>query len=195
MPTPPITHHLVRQILLHPRDYEWSVQGFGMLRLYLSDEIRLHIWDSALRVPGVSDIHDHPWDFISEIVAGELTNTLYRESKLSLGNYTYVHKCTIKCGEGAKTVSEPKEVYLIEDDQETFKEGDSYIQTADEIHRTSALGGTVTIVQRTFKKVRDLAQVWCDPETGFVSAEPREATFEEVSGVCRRSIERWFSGI
>lgn len=59
------------------RRNDWSTQGLGMLRLYLSREVRLHVWHSAFRVPSVSDIHDHPWDFRSDIVCGSVRNVRY----------------------------------------------------------------------------------------------------------------------
>lgn len=71
------TKLLVKAILEKARAYKWSIQGFGMLRLYLSAEVRLHVWDSRFRVPGVTDIHDHSWDFESEVAAGEVLQRRY----------------------------------------------------------------------------------------------------------------------
>ena len=72
-----IIQALAAEILRRPHGYKWSLQGFGMLRLYLSDNIRLHVWTTEHRVENVSDIHDHPWDFISTVLFGQLkTNAI-----------------------------------------------------------------------------------------------------------------------
>ena len=46
----------VRTLLSKPLGFDWSIQGFGMIRLYLSPNLRLHIWNSRGRVKNVSDI-------------------------------------------------------------------------------------------------------------------------------------------
>ena len=64
-------------ILDNASSYKWSVQGFGMLRLYIRKVGRLHIWDNELRYPGVSVIHNHSWDLESTIIVGAIRNTRY----------------------------------------------------------------------------------------------------------------------
>ena len=64
------TRLLVKNILTHPYGFSWSVQGLGMTRIYLSETVRLHIWDSRFRFPEVSAIHSHPWDLSPEVMAG-----------------------------------------------------------------------------------------------------------------------------
>src|SRR3954452_5652044 len=72
---------MVRSILEHPSGRRWVMQDLGLLALWLDEgrEHRLHLWD-----PGDGDadplIHDHPFDFTSTVVAGEITNTRYEES-------------------------------------------------------------------------------------------------------------------
>lgn len=48
-----------------------------MLRLYLSEAERLHVWTRAGRVARVSDVHDHPWHFTSVVVSGRVRNVRY----------------------------------------------------------------------------------------------------------------------
>ena len=71
---------LVRTILEHAADYPWRMQGVGLLALRLDDrrEHRLHVWDPDGCV-GDPPIHDHPYDFTSTVIVGELTNTRYVE--------------------------------------------------------------------------------------------------------------------
>jgi hypothetical protein len=55
---------VVRSILEDPMR-QWTVQGLGMLRTYLPDNARLHIWNPALKFEEVSEHHTHPWDLVS----------------------------------------------------------------------------------------------------------------------------------
>ena len=75
-----LIQELVRLILVNANKFEWTLQGFGMLRLHLSGGVRLNIWDSRFRVPGVSTLHSHPWWFTSLIVSGSLANVRYMET-------------------------------------------------------------------------------------------------------------------
>ena len=70
----------VRTILEHAADHPWRIQGIGLLALRLDDrrEHRLHVWDPE-GSEGDAPIHDHPYDFTSTIIVGELTNTRYVE--------------------------------------------------------------------------------------------------------------------
>ncbi len=71
---------LVRTILEHAADYPWRLQGVGLLALRLDDrrEHRLHVWDPE-GCDGDPPIHDHPYDFSSTVIVGELTNIRYVE--------------------------------------------------------------------------------------------------------------------
>jgi hypothetical protein len=71
---------LVRTILEHPADYPWRMQDIGLLALRLDDrrECRLHVWDPESCV-GDPPVHDHPFDFTSTVIVGELVNTRYVE--------------------------------------------------------------------------------------------------------------------
>jgi hypothetical protein len=71
---------LVLTILRHAEDFPWRMQDVGLMSLRLDDrrEYRLHIWDPSYCV-GETPIHDHPYDFTSTIIAGEMTNIRYEE--------------------------------------------------------------------------------------------------------------------
>lgn len=185
---------LVENILKHPKDFEWSVQGLGMMRVYLSQAVRLHIWDSALKVPGVSPLHTHPWDMTSTVVAGRYKQHRYFEDSdpmaRELGEEFNV--VTIKCGENACTMEEPKKVRLIEAPLEIYKEGASYFQNNNEIHLSCPEDGTVTLVERTFKADRDHAKVFWRGKGDWVDAKPRPAEPHEVQEVTDRALRIWF---
>lgn len=185
-----MTKLLIRQILKNPIGLDWSLQGFGMLRLYLSDEIRLHIWHYDYAVENVSTIHTHPWDFTSEIIVGRIANFRYLVSPDStdpkLPPYRFA---TIKCGPGGGMRDESRMVVrLAEQYPETYLAGHCYRQTADEIHRTEAYNGTVTLVTRKFRADPDHARVFWPAQEHWVSAEPRPAKPKEVLAFTEKAL-------
>ncbi|HYT42030.1 MAG TPA: hypothetical protein VEP90_06770, partial [Methylomirabilota bacterium] len=125
---------LVKAILSSPYDLEWQVQGLGMLRTYLSKERRLHIWNSDLKFEGASEMHTHPWNFKSFVVAGEVTNLRFWESDEEAGEQYNRQK--IFCGVGGGLIGEPDKVNLELWDagsEEVYKEGETYSELAQEI--------------------------------------------------------------
>lgn len=167
---------LVKTILKHPRELAWTTQGFGMIRCYPDgDEIRLNIWHKAFQVPGVSTIHDHPWDLESLCVAGRLVNQRY---KIGIPGIKHKH-VLLKPGQ-AVLLSEINDVWLDASRRpEIYWPGETYRQTASEIHETKYLDGTVTINSRT-NRGPDIANVyWREGPWG--SAKPRPATDEEIT--------------
>jgi hypothetical protein len=158
------TRLLVENILRRPQGFDWSVQGLGMMRLYLSEAVRLHIWDSSLRVPGVSAIHSHPWD---------------------LG-------VAIRCGADAGPVEDIQQFELSEGVMEVYAGSAVYSQSKDEIHSSCPEDGTITLVTRTFHEDRDHAMVYWRGRGPWVDAKPRPATPEEVAAVTLRALEAWF---
>lgn len=181
---------LVKNILENPHDFKWSVQGLGMMRVYLSKAVRLHIWDSALKIPGVSALHTHPWHLKSFVIAGR-----YKQHRYTKGFASFAesfNEVTIKCGENACVVGEPATIHLIEHDLEIYTEGDRYQQSADEIHLSLPEDGTVTIVERTFTKDTEHAHIYWRGTGSWVDAKPRPASPEEVESISTRALERWF---
>jgi hypothetical protein len=186
---PYVTKQLVKAILTSPHDLKWSAQGLGMLRVYLSQEVRLHIWDSRLKTDNVSPLHDHPWHLESYIVAGTLRQRRY---ELDYEGPIY-NMATIKCGEGAHTLNKPEKVHLTNSNGlEEYKEGSVYTQHKSEVHESLPEDGTVTIVTRIFTENRDNAHVFWQGDGDFVSAEPRPATRDEVEMVTKNALQVWF---
>jgi hypothetical protein len=188
---------LVKNILLSADDRQWTLQGFGMLRAYISEEVRLHVWDNRFANPGVSTIHDHPWAFESFVVVGQITNRIYclttnewrAESNRNVVRYQHAK---IKCGEGGGLIGKTDEVLLRTMPEYIYHTGGYYTQLAEDLHESIPLNGTVTLVKRIFvKKDRDHANVyWKSGDWG--TAEPRPATAEEVKAICNYSLEKWF---
>lgn len=185
-----VVKELVQAILEKPHEHDWTLQGLGMLRMYLSKERRLHVWDSQFAVDNVSEMHTHPWDFKSLVVAGKIRNYKYIEVPSDSNAYEY-HRQQIHCGEGGGLIGEPTTVQLEKLPEQIFVEKESYEEYADEIHISRPHDGTVTIVKRIFKDDIDHAFVyWKDGD--WVSAEPRKATYEEIETITQYSLNTWF---
>lgn len=179
----------VEALLRKPEGHDWSLQGFGMLRLYLSGskDLRLHIWDRRFSVAGVSQLHDHPWDFRSLVIAGELTQYRYTESP---AGEQYVYQ-TIQCGPGGCAKSEPAPILLTRSTPETYEPGNWYGQKATEIHKSLPDDGSVSLIERTFKEDTEHARVFWKAGMEWISAEPRKATPEEVHAITQNAL-KWF---
>jgi hypothetical protein len=178
----------VREILEKAYAYKWSIQGLGMLRLYLSDSVRLHVWDSRYRITGVSPLHTHPWSFESYVVAGMVNNRRFTESENHDGIPFWGAR--IKCGAGTY-IEDQTVVRLIPGRNEMYWAGQHYCQQADEIHESNPADGTVTLVERTFRADTEHARVFWE-KGEFGSAEPRTATPEEVTDITAAALKRWF---
>lgn len=184
----------IRFILRNAPKSDWTLQGFGMLRFNLSPDLRLHVWSEADKVPGVSEIHTHPWDFRSLCVAGCVRNRRYTERAAGPDRLPMLRQ-TIQCGVGACLKGDPELVNLYAERIEYInadRGARSYRQDAREIHSSHPEDGTVTLVQRTFKADTEHAYVYWPAGTEWVTAEPRTATPEEVERITQNALNRWF---
>ncbi len=177
-------------ILDNAAAYQWSVQGFGLLRLYIRDVGRLHIWDSALRAPNVSMVHNHSWDLHSTVIAGRLVNTRYKLVE-GYGGDLY-HGRRLVTGYHTRTVSALDDIQLA-GIGETYGPGDTYSQLANEIHRTDADDGTVTLMLRQ-EDENGQADVYWPAGTEWGTAKPRAATPEEVSATVTKALAAVLAG-
>lgn len=173
----------------NPEAFDWSLQGFGMLRLYLSRAIRLHVWAPAFAVKDVTTIHTHPWHFRSTVLLGAMTDRLYEEIAAKPVTHRRVR---IVCGPGGGAVNEEPEPMSLRLLQEvTLRGGQSYGLTANAIHESIPEPWTVTVIEREFLEDTEHACVFVKADRGWVSAEPRKATPEEVKGICGATYARW----
>lgn len=174
---------LVRHVLANADKFDWSIQGFGLLRLYLPGEARLHIWDHSQRYQDVSMIHDHiQWGLTSTIVAGELTNTRYDEQdERPADGWTLYNWATFKAGFDGKQLHAPDKIWLRAQKPEIYRPGDQYHQEPREIHETCAAPGTVTIMQKHPTPDGENARIFWPTGTTWGNALPRPATPEEVA--------------
>lgn len=185
---------LVKKILENATDYRWSLQGFGMLRLYLADEVRLHVWDKRYQIEDVSIIHTHPWNFRSTVIAGAINNIQYREG---IDHALALWRELIVTGEQATAVTQggPELVHLENMTTVYYVEGDSYYQPMHVPHKTLYEDGSVTVIERDGRLPNNHAYSYWPQlrgPNGWVSAAPRTATLEEVLDICGNALERWF---
>lgn len=82
-------------------------------------------------------------------------------------------------------------MWLTPNEPETYEAGDAYRQEASEVHHTSYEDGTVTLVSREFLPDTEHANVYFRADGSWVSAEPRDATPDEVSAFVERALLRF----
>lgn len=179
-------------------EYQWSLQGMGLLRLYLNDNYRLHIWDSRFRAPGVSMIHDHlQWAFDSTVIAGRVVNIKYNMNHgPGMKEEDATHKYqTMRAGYNCIALHSPRLCQLWKSAEEICSAGVNYHQEGFEVHETDALDGTVTLMHKfptQNEAQKDTARVFWKANEEWGSAEPRIASQSEVSIILTSTLERWF---
>lgn len=100
----------------------------------------------------------------------------------------------IVCGPGGGIAGEAAPVYLEGGAYGPKEYGPctKYAKETNDIHASAPVNGTVTIIQRLFGTDTDHAYVYYKPEVGWVSAESRQATPDEVAFITAYALERWF---
>jgi hypothetical protein len=187
-----MTAALVRSILGRWQAYEWTIQGFGFARTKIADIGRIHIWDSRLATQLVSTMHTHPWPLRSTIISGELINHRFTH-RLGTSELPYIHS-RLKTGEGGALIGEPEPIALDAHDPEFYAAGESYSQLPEEIHRTMAQDGTVTLLERPQGPPLEEASVYWPAGMSWVSAEPRKPRSEyELQPIVTLALARWCS--
>lgn len=177
-----LTQNMVTHILMNAEKFEWDLQGFGLLRLRINSDLRLHIWDDRYRVPNVSMIHDHlQWHLTSTVVFGELENIKY---ELARGGVDSHWIGRIKPGIGGETEFDnlKKQVQLNVIQRKLILAGETYSQRPTEIHETKAKNGTVTLMSQVRTGV-NAAHVFWPIGLEWTGAWPRKATKDEIQDI------------
>lgn len=185
-----LVHYVLKNWAMLP-DADFTVQGFGFLRVRIAPDLRIHVWDSSLRIPGVSDVHDHAqWDFESWIMSGQVVNIRYLIAHPEAAGLAY-KMATIVCGQGGGMQSSAHEdVILAAQPPELYVPGDAYSQQAAEIHRTMPTDGAVTLIRQKRTDV-ETARVFWPEGSEWVDAIPRVARSIEVERVVTRALAVW----
>jgi hypothetical protein len=175
---------LVHKILQHAEDFPWRMQDLGLMGLRLDDrrEYRLHVWDPSYLV-NEPPVHDHPYDFTSTIMAGELINSRYVEDP---AGDDYIR---FRYSPGAEDDRRADAVRLTST-ATTFTEGSQYRQLAEELHASQQEPGTVTVIQSQWVETSELTV--CVRDAGsWYSGLGRAASHQEVKSFSAKALE-WF---
>jgi hypothetical protein len=175
---------LVFTVLRHAEDFPWRMQDVGLMGLRLDDrrEYRLHVWDPSYG-DGEPPIHDHPYDFTSTIIAGELTNARYSEDPEGEAFVRFHYRP----GAEDERWSDP---VRLSSEAATFAAGEQYYQAAQEIHSSWQQPGTVTAIQCRWVEAPQLTV--CVRDAGsWYSETSRAATGQEVKAFAAKALE-WF---
>ena len=177
-----LTRALVRTILEHADDYPWTLQQIGLLGLRLDDrrEYRLHVWGPSCSV-GEPPVHDHPYDFTSTVVVGEMTNTRYVDDPVG-AEYQRVRYSPPD--EDARTT----DTVRLSASAAVVRSGDEYSQRASDLHDSRQLPGTVTIIRMSFCDVPALT-VCTRGDGSWVSGRSRPATPDEVKTITSAALD------
>jgi hypothetical protein len=162
-----------------------------MLRLYLGRYGRIHIWDSRYKFHNASEIHDHFWPLKSRIISGALVNRRY---SIVESSPTPTHMCHhIVTGEGGYPATEPIQVELIEESAHLYEAGEFYEQSPTDVHKSDPEDGTVTLMARPqgLPGVAERARVFWPIGSTWGTAEPRQATDDEVRDITQNALRRW----
>lgn len=125
-----------------------------------------------------------PFDFVSQIIAGEMTNTRYMEDRVGV-EYNRIRYPPANEDDRRTTGT-----VRLSGTATTYTEGGCYAQLAHELHGSRQLSGTVTIIRRTFKDMPELTVCRLE-ETAWVSGQSRPATPEEVKQFAAKALA-WF---
>jgi hypothetical protein len=152
MSTPPITDNEIRKLLVFPLEsgLDWRGHGIGFMKAYIDPDKRwrINVYHEMLRVPGISLMHDHPWGLFSHVRAGQLVNTRWHRSHKKSQGAVLFNEGRINCADYAGLEGTPQVVPLVKERREVYHAGDFYRQNPEEIHETTALNGTVTLLER-----------------------------------------------
>lgn len=179
-----LTKALVLAILQHAEDFPWRMQDIGLMSLRLDDQrmYRLHLWNPSDNV-GDPPIHDHPYDFTSTIIVGELTNTRYEEDPRGDEYARFRYSPPAEDLRRSDTVR-------LSSTATTFTEAGQYRQLAQGLHASWQQPGTVTAIRCTWVDAPELTVCLRD-EASWQSGQARDATREEVKMVAAKALE-WF---
>ncbi len=172
----------MRDILEHPANHPWRMQNVGLLGLWLDErrEYRLHLWDPA-RCVGAPPVHDHPFDFTSTVIVGELVNTRYFEDPIGIEYSRHRYRSGREDDRSTDTVRlVPHETML--------SSGDRYRQSSTELHSSRQAPGTVTLIQFGPLAERELT-VCLEPGAPWVSVGARPASAGEVKRIAGAALD------
>jgi hypothetical protein len=176
----------VRNILDNAGEHPWRVQDIGVLGLWLDDDrsCRLNVWDPDGAI-GDPPIHDHPFDFTSTVVVGELLNTRYVEDP---DGSEYMRERYSPDDESDRRADTVRLIGATE----TLRAGARYRQVAHELHDSRQVAGTVTVLHLERFVDEPFQLTLCRRRgTPWVTGRSREATPDQVARITRAALARF----
>ena len=172
---------------------KWRHHGIGALQAYLSDNVRVHIWDDRLVKPGMrhsGGIHDHRFALESTVVAGALINREYSLSHSpDVTPDAYEMYEVVKAADGSAVLRKLPGCFLVHCREVQLREGDTYTYPKRDFHETIHCGTSVTLVTKRDQEQappRVLAPVGATPTNAL--EDTMEA--EVIESIVREAAER-----
>lgn len=192
-----IVQRVLRILIDEPLSLDWRVHGIGFIKAYVTPDksTRLNIYNKKFITPGITIHHDHPWHLTSRILAGELTNTRFKRMKTTLDieasdEYEIFNEGVINCANFRGVEDRPRLAYLASCKPEVYGPGKTYMQFADEIHKTEAVDGTVTLMRRTTAlNGNGTARVFWPIGTQYVNADIPDFKKEDAEEAIAKAVE------
>lgn len=163
----------------------------GFLKVALPSGSRLHVWAPWNPPTTPAAPHDHPFGFVSVVVAGELQNVILRPEQDSRGTY---RECLSSCVSSFEPQPVPeattRQVHFVEEQIQTVRRGEFYRMEPWTIHRADAVFA-MTIFRKTRQVsgharvyVREALSVWTPPDESVL-----RNCLEKALSAARLSIE------
>lgn len=131
--------------------------GLGFVQVKLSPTERIHYYHPNLSasIPEES-AHNHRYGFVSNILKGQLIQTMFRES-----NGDEFQKTQETCMVNEETTLEEIALTgLVKTSEYCLSAGSKYFIDDEQIHKVRAEGKTVTHIHRPQKALKELADVY-----------------------------------
>ncbi len=178
---------LVKFVLSNAILFPWTVSGLGMMRTYITETMKIHVWHSSLLVENVTLHHNHPWAFESTVIAGKVMDSTFtlHDDVVEMGHI--YREVTLDVGKpgGNNMIDEGRHVWLVADEPTTLNPGDSYKHKPEDIHFVNFVDGSVTLIDKHMGDVEDHAKVYVPTGEKWVDAKPRKATPSQAEYVAR----------
>ena len=145
-------HELLDVAALRARGVTAHYFGLGFIQIKLDATWRMHVWVPEWpTIPGAeSELHDHRYDFESQVLAGALHHEVFAAGPLrDVAEAGDFERLQVSCQPGQSEdpipVGHVRPIHL---DSFTVVAGEHYFLSTDVFHRSHPVGPTITLVKR-----------------------------------------------
>lgn len=152
-----------------------TLHGLGFVQVQLPANQRLHVWHPELprrHCFEFSAIHNHRFDFTSQVLVGEQINIDYIPTESGVSTHIlYLHEGP-RSSRGGRPWFRDGFVRMVESGRQTVKAGQTYHMRAYDYHRTEPGGDrkTATIMAKTFEGhtgAHSTCEIGVEPDADF----------------------------